>query len=414
MASKLLLAATILLIGTLAYLLGREAWYQPFHQQFTWMAESLWKGRIDLTLTQLKDGILDTVQYQGKYYWPQGPFPAFLLTPLIPLASTFLGNTNNLQGIISILLGVITFYLIYSIAKKKLFSTTDALLLASLFVFGTSFAYIVSKPQSWFFSQTIAVVLIWTILYQWYVGKQRYWLIGILYAALLLTRVTAAFTIVFFIATIALSNTKLQKKILHLTTLLVPVIIAYLLSLYYNYIMTGTLFHNAYSDALVGPEIQVYLLKNYGLFSYENILPNIYWYFLAPLITVFDYNSTHLKAPYFQVNPFGTSLFILTPLLLRIATHYKNWWSQENRILGLSTLPTLIALLLYYASGFWTVGPRYLLDILPFWFILLFSSFPGSKLNKPSILAILFSCILVTFLVYSAVLAYKIDITHFY
>jgi hypothetical protein len=56
-------------------------------QQFSYLAESFLQGKTYF-LAPAAFGY-DTVFFQGKYYWPLGPFPAVLLLPFLLVFRSF-------------------------------------------------------------------------------------------------------------------------------------------------------------------------------------------------------------------------------------------------------------------------------------------------------------------------------------
>ena len=106
----------------------------------------------------------------------------------------------------------------------------------------------------------------------------------------------------------------------------------------------------------------------HGVFSVKYFFKNFYYYFLK------------LPESFFKVSPWGLSFFIVSPIFIKIF-----WGSIKEKIVKFSWVTSLIILfstLIYFTSGWWQFGPRYVLDFLPFWFLLLLYSFKGSQLNN--------------------------------
>jgi hypothetical protein len=372
----------------------------PGATHFARVAESLWQGHVSLSLDQLQNFPLDTVKKGDQYFWPQGIFPALVLFPVFQIFQIFPGGILALQPVFNILLSGFILFFAYRIARHHKFSTQDALMLASAFGFGSIFVYVANSPQSWYFSQTVAVFLIFAALMEWIVGRQRFWLIGLLYAGLLLTRVTAVFSILYFVYWIITSQQQPKTKYQQLLQLGIPLAFGLLIYLGYNYLITGSVFENAYKFAQVAPYVQEVMLQKYGLFNLQNILSNIYLYFFYPLKPVFEQNTYHLVAPYFSVDPLGVSFFVVSPLFIKLLTQTKEMWNLSYKYI-VATLPTLFLLLTYYASGYWTLGPRYLLDLLPFWYVALLYTFKNNKLSFWHIVLIILSSFVNFYLLYS-------------
>ena len=87
-----------------------------------------------------------------------------------------------------------------------------------------------------------------------------------------------------------------------------------------------------------------------------------------------------LKPPYVKVNYPGVSFFTVSPIFIYIFGIKK-----LSKILKMLLVPIIIItfiLLTYYWTGWLQVGPRYLLDLLPFLFIFLLASFTDGRLPK--------------------------------
>jgi len=104
-----------------------------------------------------------------------------------------------------------------------------------------------------------------------YLGKKRYWLIGTMVALILLTRLPAAFVIVFFIIEILfLYKNTLSKKINDVATLVTPCFIGLFFFFIYNYVRFGNFFEQGYSLQLL-QNILSEARDRYGLLSLRHI-----------------------------------------------------------------------------------------------------------------------------------------------
>ncbi len=374
-------------------------------QQFWYLAQSFLHGK--LYFLEKPGYYLDAVYVNGFYYWPLGPFPAIVMMPLA-LLSQFTGLFLH-QGFINFILVIITLWLSFRQAKRFAYSSRDALTLAFAFCFSSVYQYIAFVPWSGMFAQTITVTLLFLAIEEIFT-KKRILLIGILFAAILMTRFTAGLGIVFFIALIWMEKkNNLVEKSKKLFTLLIPVFIAGVLLLFYNYVRFGNMFDNGYMTANNNflAESQRYEQLHHGLFKFENIPTNIYYYFiktldpvLIPVQTLMG-NTYMLQPPYVTVRYPGTSFFIVSPIFLYI---FKNRLRSNLAKSALITcIIILIPLMLYYWPGWRQVGPRYMLDLLPFMYLLLLESFPKRKLSSVVIL-IIFASALLNFYLFSQVM----------
>ena len=104
-------------------------------QQFSQLAESFIQGKTHF-LTRPEMG-LDTVFFEGKYYWPLGPFPAVLLLPFV-LVFQSVGLFFR-QGYLQIVLVFGIYYSFFKIARRVDYGSDDAGFLAFAFCFASAF-----------------------------------------------------------------------------------------------------------------------------------------------------------------------------------------------------------------------------------------------------------------------------------
>ena len=108
----------------------------------------------------------------------------------------------------------------------------------------------------------------------------------------------------------------------------------------------------------------------YGLFSPSHIPGNLYYFLLAgPDIVYQDGISRVLKFPYIASNPWGMSIFIISPYLVYL--FFLKYKDRLSKILWLNSLVIAIPILLFYGIGFRQFGYRYSLDFLPLLFLIL-------------------------------------------
>jgi hypothetical protein len=352
-------------------------------QQYTYLATSFLKGKLYF----LEEYCLfeDTVLVDSKYYWPLGPFPAIILLPFTYIFSIF--NRIFYQGYLQFFITCSVFYLSFRIARIFKFSPDDSLLLAFAFCFASVYQLVALMPWSWYFVQAIVVLLIFLSIFE-YLRKRRYLIIGLIFSFIFASRFTAGFGVLFFIFDILTSKRyNFKKKAWLLVYLVVPIIISGILLLVYNYQRFGSILDNGYTrvNNHLLTHRERFKLLNYGLFRIRNIPTNFYYYFIKTLDPVLVnsesmHENTHfLKAPYVKVNYPGTSFFIVSPVFLYIFR--TNLKKKIVKLSLVSALIILFFLLSYYWPGWRQVGPRYLLDLLPFLYLLLLNSFKNYKLS---------------------------------
>lgn len=377
-------------ICTFFFLAAAFNWSTHTEQQFSYLAKSVLAGSFSF-LEMPGENFLDTAFYNGEYFWPLGPFPALILVPFVFLFQKF--NLFFYQGYLQFFLTAGIFWLCYWLARHSGFQKRASLILAFAFCFASVYQAVALIPWSWHFVQVISVFLVLLSLREFFTAR-RYLFIGLAFACIFMTRFTAGFGILFFIAHIIHTHERWGVKMRQLAYLCAPVAIAGAVLLGYNSVRFNNPFENGYrivNNATLS-EAQRFETLHYGLFQLRNIPTNLYYYFVKspdPVRVQFESwqgNTYVLRPPYVTVAYPGISFFFVAPIFLYcFRTRHKEY------VVRLALIPIsviLIALLLYYWPGWRQVGPRYLLDLLPFAYLLLLYSFPEKKLSRVALATI--------------------------
>jgi hypothetical protein len=393
---RLLVGLTFLLFGLAAYV----NFSQTSGQHFTIMAESFLQKRWDMVRLDSELGDLDTTNIDGKYYWHQSPFPAVVILPLVwgfeKLGLVFY------QGYLQIFISLAVFWTAYKIGLSFKYKRKEAYTLAFAFVFSSIYAFVSFYSQSWYYNQTLVTLLLLWSVYEFYTRK-RYLLIGTLLACVLATRITGALVSIFFILEIIFDKSnQLKQKLKNFIFFVMPIIVTALLLLGYNYVRFGSWIETGYGVNKVSPDFQEIMKEEHGMFRLENIPTNFYWYFLAPPRPILEDETYHLKFPYLTAHGWGMSFFFMSPIFIRIFLGIKKKMAKKDRFIWITSLITLLFLLSWYSAGFFQVGPRYMLDFLPLWFILLLASFKNQGLRNRDYLIIVISALTNLFFVWTS------------
>ena len=307
----------------------------------------------------------DPINYHGKIYWGEGPFPAVVLMPFVALFDIF--HAFFYQGYIEwvFILGVIFF--VYKLARIFKYSQEDSALMSLAFTLGTAFIGIIAVSSSWFFAQVLATFLIFWSLYEFY-SRRRWWLIGSICAAIMLTRITASPIILFFVFELWLKAPVKRKNLKLYIQLLSPVVVAALLIGLYNFVRFGSPFNGGFAYQTLYQDSSI--SRSYGIFSIKHIPANLYSLVLrAPDISLINNNSWTLKFPFIQNNTLGMSRFITSPYFLVLFTYKWSSYSDQIKRLLLATGVCILFVLTYYGIGLEQFGTRYSLDFLPELFV---------------------------------------------
>ncbi len=333
-------------------------------QQFAHLADSFVHGK-----TYFLDPIggqgQDPVFYNGHIYWGEGVFPAILLTPFVALFNLF--HLFFFQGYLkwSMVIGIS--YFVYAIARKIKYSKEDSLILMFGFTLSSVFLGVNSVSSSWLFAQIVTTFLCFWSLYEYH-NKRRLWLIGVICGLILMTRITAAPIIIFFLIMTLMEKTRRDAKLRNLAYLVIPFVIAGCFIGAYNNQRFGSPLNNGSKYQLLSAESSE--ARSMGVFSIKHLPTNLYTIVLrGPNIVLNDSTSWSLKFPYISNNSYGMSIFITSPYLLWLLTIRPKKYPKEAKQLMVPVLVSLVAVLTYFGIGADQLGYRYALDFMPGLFV---------------------------------------------
>jgi len=314
-------------------------------QQYRYLAESFLAGRLDfLELTGTSWG--DSAPYRKAYYWPLGILPALLMTPFVWLWRWF--GAGFQQGYINFGLILWTSYLVFSLAKKYRHNNHDAAWLTLGFFGSSSYLSVALVPWSWHLSHVVAVWLLLMAIHE-YLGGQRWTWIGLLVGMVFASRQTAGLAVLGFAALLLSSNRNRSKNPSDLVQYFVGFGAVVSMVLFYNYLRFDSPFESGYSyQAVPKPDG--------ALFGVWNFWQNFRVFFFNIPIAV-------ERMPYFAADPFGMSIYVVSPWLLLLRP--KTWHFQDT-LLAANIAIIAGGFLLWWSTGSNQLGYRFSLDFMPF------------------------------------------------
>lgn len=382
--------------------------YLTRNQQFSHLAYSFLHGHFNLMEnTPFFEGpetTTDAVNFNGSYYWSNGPFPAIVLMPGVFIFSLF--HLPFWQGYLGFFISVAVFILCFKISRRLKFSRFDSLFLAAAFCFASMFIALIGNGMSWMYAQTIVVALILWSIYE-YLGRRRWWLIGTLFGAVFLTRSPAGLGIIFFVLSLLFLAQPFKTKIRALLWLLIPFIIISSFSLFYNFARFGSVWQTGYTLPSViddpdefGPFTKA---RQEGFFSLAHIPGNLYYAFLATPQPIFkEAGSPVLRPPYITTDGWGLSIFVTSPYLLYLLFKRRAW--RKTWVHLVTIIAIAVPIFLFYGIGFWQFGYRYALDFFPFLFMLFALTVQSHEKRLPgSLQVIIIGSIIFNFYLLSAI-----------
>jgi hypothetical protein len=245
----------------------------------------------------------------------------------------------------------------------------------------------------WFLSQVVATffltLAVWATLRSdlgvgWTIAA------GAAFGAAVRSRSSVGTTLPFFVLAIpALRGGKgrssLRTWAAWLAPFLVPLVFAGLLSLAYNYGRFGDPFDTgvtAQTASGANPRFKSDY-ETYGPVSLHYLPRNFYYYFLNPML------RRHPKTGAITFDPNGNSMFLVTPAFLFL---FAAWRKRDAlvRAAWLGVASSLGMLLLFFGTGWFNFGNRYLLDLMPLLILLVAAGMRG-RLTRLSLALVVLS-----------------------
>lgn len=341
-------------------------------QQYSYLAQSFLSGKLYFLNSPGSWG--DAILHDGFYFWPNPPFPAILILPFFFLSQIF--GKFFYQGYLQIFLVVGVYLLCYLLARFLRWEKISSHYLSLAFVGGSSFLGVALWPWSWFFAHVVVVFLVFISLYEYY-KRKRFWLIGVYFGAIFLTRFTAGLGILFFILSVLILKSSITLKIKKLLQLLFPVFLSILILFSYNYARFGNILETGYKSNFLS-EIHD-RDRSYGVFSYIHLPSNLYYMFLNIPTPVIREGTKILQFPYIKADAWGMSILVTSPYLLGLFFIKK--FKKESIMLLLTSIIISIPIIFYFGIGWRQYGYRYSLDFLPYIFFVFMSEYGKHKLS---------------------------------
>jgi len=358
----------LLAIGVVTYTVYRHtaqwmAWTNtPSKAYWHELAEAFMQGRLFLNNP---DSQHDLTFFNGNWYVPNPPLPAFIIMPLVAIYGS--AKTNTV--LFSITIGAMNAVLVYLILEKasnlEMIPTKKSanLLITALFAFGTSHMWLAIMGRMWFMSQLLTLTFA-ALALLFALKRFSPWWIGLCLGLAVMSRPNI-FTLWPLLAGIAFyfmyqSSGKLEwrKWITWAIQSAVPVCLGVAGLLFYNFIRFGNIFDFGYVT-INSSDWMMEAVQTYGMFNLHFLASNFNMMFLRiPQVSLSE------GCLYYSATRDGVSVLSMTPALIYVVRRIKfNVWTIGAWI---STLLTIILLLLYSNNGAWQLGYRYLMDfILP-------------------------------------------------
>jgi hypothetical protein len=354
-----LVATVLMVVGFFVYWASNHA-FDAGRGDFFYLADAFLHGRTWLT-TAL--GPYDNVVIGDRVYVPFGPFPAFVLLPVVALFGP--GQADHWQPVINAALAALDLGLCWWMAARLgVRSLVDRIWLVVLFGFSTQIWWVTTRGGVWHTGHLIATGLTLMALIELF-GRRRPLIVGLLGGAAFLTRAPLLLAMPIYalllapvdaaIAAARSATNRWRPVIIDWLVLAVGFLPFGIFALWYNDVRFGSPFESGYGLASLPDWLAA--LRNQGLFSLSHLGMNIDYLFLHTPTQISQF-------PFFRPDGLGMSIFITSPGLFWAIR--SNWFSRRSWLLLGALVVTLVPNLLYYGGGWLQYGYRYALDAIPF------------------------------------------------
>jgi hypothetical protein len=318
---------------------------------YVYLAHHFVRG--DLSVDGLSARYGDVVRWNGHVYLPFGPLPALLLVPFLPLIDS--GMPLVIVGYVFTILNVFLFYRVLGSAgvddDRRRWMTL-------VFFAGTPYLGVLLVGISTYFAQIVATTFLLLAMLE-LGGKGRGARIGVLLGAAGASRMTAIFTLPYFVYTGYRERpSRMRWLMVTAAGLAIPMAIL----AFYNYARFGNPSETGFGMALLYDRA-LYAARDAGLFSLVHVPKNLFMMLLKGPDAVGGDAAAITRFPFIQPSRWGMGLFFTSPAL--IYAFMADRKDPRVRALWLGVISTVIPIVCYYGIGFVQFGYRYALDFMP-------------------------------------------------
>ena len=328
-------------------------------EQFVHLAGSFLRGTISFAQPP-GENWADTSPFQGRHYWPLGPFPAVLLLPFV-----LLFGTTMQQGFLSFFLTTVNAVLLYRIARTITGGHERSLWLMFSYVFATVYLFVATIPWSWYFAHVVATSAILLALHE-YFGRTRWALVGLYVGIAFATRISLLLATTFFILGMFKNEKSSWRPLAQLS---IPIVLCLALVASYNYARFGDPLETGYRYNILDTEFDGNRAR--GMWSVSHFPANAYYLFLKGPDAIVAPDSMVLVFPYIKPDKWGMSILFTSPIFLYLAK-FRRRPGEEAAWYALVTTGVLLFFTLgNFGIGARQYGYRFALDFSPFLYVML-------------------------------------------
>ncbi|GHO85352.1 hypothetical protein [Dictyobacter formicarum] len=335
-------------------------------EHFIYLANGWLQGHLYVDAPSPADAS-DYTFWHGHWYVAFPPLPAVFFLPLVAIFhySNQFAMSVGVELAFGIVNCMLVFLVLRRLVEKRLveLSFSSVAWLLVFFVFGTELLYVSMQASVWFLAHVIATTFLLLHVLE-LLGKRRGWLAAFWLGLAALSRSTALLAFPCYLLLVYLEERRHTWLLLRKCSAFCAVLALFVGGmLLYNLARFGSWLDFGYMSMNVSPRVADGL-HQYGQFNLHFLATNFYYMLIQPPQLLPGW-------PFVLFDPMGTGIFWTMPALYSMVRTFlvrpRNYlaWS----LLAGCILP-LIALFLYYNTGWFQFGYRFFVDILPLAFIL--------------------------------------------
>ena len=341
---------------------------------YTYLLEAFSKNRLDLDPMY---GGFDLSNFNDKWYMYWGLSPSLFILPFYLIWG--IKSSDILYTLIAGIVNVVLFFKIIEFVDKYFHLNKSTFIkffvLINFALISPNF-YLSLSGRIWHTNQIVATTYVLLFLFFYFKYLENLKNLKLLLISLVffnlswLARNTLITSAILLIYPLTITLITKEKKLFVKSTAMIFLISMSTAIIFftYNYLRFNSLLETGLTYQQSAARFRESTsLSNF--FSINNIQHNFYYYFLNPL-------SPSSKSPFIKFDPEGNSVLLVYPILILILVSLFKKRALDIKLkyflLICLTLLTanLIALMLFFGTGWTQFGNRYFLDVTPIIFIL--------------------------------------------
>ena len=375
-----LLTSIVLIIFIIAYyisvslIINGDLFKLSQTPYYNHLLEAFSKNRFDLDPIH---GGFDLSNFNGKWYMYWGLSPSLFILPFYLIWG--IKSSDILYTLLAGIVNVVLFFKIIEIVDRYFHlnkATFIKCFIVINFVLISPHFYLSLAGRIWHTNQIIAITYMLLFLFFYFkylenLEKLKFLIISLIFFSLSWsarsTLITHTILLIYPLAIIFRAKGK-KLFIKSTATILLISLSSVMIFFTYNYLR----FNNLLETGLTYQQSAARFRESTSLsnfFSINNVPHNFYYYFLNPL----TFGS---KSPFIKFDPEGNSVFLVYPILIVLLMSLFKKRAIDIRLkyfllICFALLTTnLLALMLFFGTGWTQFGNRYFLDVIPLLFIL--------------------------------------------